>query len=100
MKYYARLFLVMIFMLNIGDSFAKCYDVTIDVNGMVCDFCARSIEKVFSKREEILSVNVDLDESQIKIMLKPEKEISDSILENLIRDSGYNIVKINRNCDE
>ena len=87
-------------MLNIGDALAKCHDITIDVNGMVCDFCARSIEKVFSKREEILSVNVDLDESQIKIMLKPEKKISDSSLENLIRDSGYNTVKINRNCDE
>jgi Mg2+/Co2+ transporter CorB len=33
--------------------------ININVNGMVCDFCAQSIEKVFMKRIEVKGINVN-----------------------------------------
>ena len=39
----------------------------ISVNGLVCDFCARSIEKLFRKKESVESINVDLENMLITI---------------------------------
>ena len=43
-----------------------------DVNGLVCDFCARALEKVFLKREAVESTDVDLDEKVILFTLMKE----------------------------
>ncbi len=74
--------------------------VNIDVNGLVCDFCARAVEKVFSKRKEVLAIDVDLDNGKIVIAMKNGKSIDDATLTKLITDSGYDVVKVNKGCDE
>ncbi len=70
--------------------------LTISVNGLVCDFCARSIEKLFSKKESVKSINVNLEEMLITINLKKGKILNDDIIRQVIRDSGYDIKEINR----
>lgn len=70
--------------------------INITVNGLVCDFCARALEKVFSKRPEVDSINVDLDKALVQIFIKNEKDIDDKTLTELITDSGYNVIKIER----
>jgi hypothetical protein len=44
--------------------------ININVNGMVCDFCAQSIEKVFMKRIEVKGINVDLEDQKVVIYLE------------------------------
>ena len=68
--------------------------VTTEVNGLVCDFCARAIEKVFKKRKEVSNISVDLSQGEITIWLKGE--IKDDVLTKMINDSGYTLVKIKR----
>ena len=51
--------------------------LTISVNGLVCDFCARSIEKLFSKKESVKSIDVNLENMIITINLKKGKKMSD-----------------------
>tara|TARA_E500000331_G_scaffold219601_1_gene210478 strand:- start:49 stop:321 length:273 start_codon:yes stop_codon:yes gene_type:complete len=70
--------------------------LSISVNGLVCDFCARSIEKLFSKKESVKSINVNLEEMLITINLKKGKILNDDIIRQVIRDSGYDIKKIKR----
>ena len=70
--------------------------LSIYVNGLVCDFCARSIEKLFSKKESVKSINVNLEEMLITINLKKGKILNDDIIRQVIRDSGYDIKEINR----
>ena len=70
--------------------------LSISVNGLVCDFCARSIEKLFSKKESVKSINVNLEEMLITINLKKGKSLNDDMIRQVIRDSGYDIKKINR----
>ena len=70
--------------------------LTISVHGLVCDFCARSIEKLFSKKESVKSIDVNLENMIITINLKKGKNLNNDIIRQLIKDSGYDVTEINR----
>tara|TARA_B100001741_G_scaffold246267_1_gene207624 strand:- start:336 stop:707 length:372 start_codon:yes stop_codon:yes gene_type:complete len=70
--------------------------MTVAVEGMVCDFCAQAIEKVFMKREEVAGITVNLDDQNVIISLKSEKDIENTIIEELFLNAGYNIQNIDR----
>lgn len=70
--------------------------LSISVNGLVCDFCARSIEKLFSKKESVKSINVNLEKMLITINLNKGMSLHDSIITKVITDSGYDIREIRR----
>ena len=71
----------------------------VNVIGMVCDFCARGIEKTFNKDEFVRKVDVDLANGQVLIAysadkLINQKEISELILANGQNVTGIEIIKI------
>jgi copper chaperone CopZ len=66
------------------------------VNGLVCDFCSRSLEKVFEKQEEVETIKVDLDLGQVAIYIKPGKDLDDNKIKRLVKDSGYDVTNIMR----
>lgn len=70
--------------------------VTAKVNGMVCDFCARAVTKVFGKEDAVETVHVDLDNGEIHVTLKPGAEMTDNRVETLVKKSGYDLVSIER----
>jgi len=71
-------------------------DVTIKVNGLVCDFCAQSLDKVFTKQDEVAGIDVNLDDGIITVDMKDGKMMDDAALTKLVTDSGYNVVEITR----
>ncbi len=75
---------------------AKDHDVTVHVYGLVCDFCAQAIEKVFMKRDDVEAIDVDLDNFEVTIDLKDGAEIDDETITKLITDSGYTVNEIVR----
>ena len=70
--------------------------VTAKVNGMVCDFCARAVTKVFGKEAAVENVHVDLDNGEIHVTLKTGAELSDDRVAELVKKSGYDLVSIGR----
>ena len=75
--------------------------IDIEVEGMVCDFCAQSIEKVFMKQPgvEIVYVNLERGNVQVKmadIFEKDEDGISDVRIKELFLDAGYTVNNIVR----
>lgn len=70
--------------------------VTAIVNGMVCDFCARAVTKVFGKEAAVENVHVDLDKGEIHVTLKSGAELSDERVATLVKKSGYDLVSIER----
>ncbi|MEL8055504.1 MAG: heavy-metal-associated domain-containing protein [Pseudomonadota bacterium] len=66
------------------------------VNGMVCDFCARAVTKVFGKEDAVESVDVDLDAGEIRVALKSGATISDERVGELVKKSGYDLVSVLR----
>ena len=78
-----------------SEKILDCHTVIIaEVNGLVCDFCARAIEKVFKKRKEVANISVDLSQGKITIWLNGV--IKDDALTKMINDSGYALVEIKR----
>ena len=71
--------------------------ININVNGMVCDFCAQSIEKVFMKRIEVKGINVNLEDQKVVIYLEKETNIEDTTISTIFEDAGYTVETINRN---
>ena len=70
--------------------------MTVAVEGMVCDFCAQAIERVFMKREEVAGITINLDDQNVIISLKSEKDIENITIEELFLNAGYNVQTINR----
>ena len=70
--------------------------MNVSVNGLVCDFCARSIEKLFNKEDSVKKVNIDLERMLITINLKQGRNLSNNIILELVMDSGYDVIEINR----
>lgn len=70
--------------------------IRVDVNGLVCDFCAKAIEKVFGREEAVDTVSVDLDEKTISIHLKEGETLDDEKITTMVNDSGYAVREIRR----
>jgi copper chaperone CopZ len=70
--------------------------ININVNGMVCDFCAQSIEKVFMKRNEVKGINVNLEDQKVVIYLQEKIDIDDNTISSIFEDAGYTVETINR----
>jgi copper chaperone CopZ len=66
------------------------------VNGLVCDFCAQALKKVFKKEEAVKALKVDLDAGEVRIFLKEGQMLSDAVVAKLIRKSGYSLVETKR----
>lgn len=77
-------------------TFASAGAARVDVNGLVCDFCARALEKVFGKQEAVDSIHVDLDTKIITIHFHDGQNLDDETITKLITDSGYNVEGISR----
>ena len=77
-----------------------CEDtINIKASGLVCDFCARSLEKIFLKRGDVEGIKVDLAKGSVVVAMKPGLTIDDATLTKLITDSGYNVSAIQRGCE-
>ena len=72
--------------------------INIQVEGLVCDFCARALEKVFGRHNGVLGIDVDLDNTRVSIAMQPGETIDDATLGRLVKDSGYNVVAIDKGC--
>lgn len=70
--------------------------VTVKVNGLVCDFCARSIEAMMKKRPDVSGVHVDLDKGEVHLALKANAGLDDPTLTKMITDAGYAVTGISR----
>jgi copper chaperone CopZ len=75
---------------------AAAETITANVNGMVCGFCAKAIQKSFQKSSAVQSVKVDLDKKIVTLVLKPKAALADADLTKTILDAGYSVTKITR----
>ena len=83
----------------IGNAYTKT--IKIGVEGMVCDFCAQSIEKVFLKQPGVEKVDVNLEVGKVTVKMADvfqddEDGISDERIKQLFLDAGYDVSKIER----
>jgi copper chaperone CopZ len=68
--------------------------VQLEVNGLVCAFCAQGIDKSLRKFAATQDVFVSLEHRLVAVELKPDQRIEDAALRRAISDAGYTTVKI------
>ena len=77
-------------------AFAAGKDVSVKVNGMVCAFCGQGISKKFKAEDSVEKVDVSLTDKLVKLSLRDNKQISDERITEILKDSGYSVVSIER----
>jgi mercuric ion binding protein len=79
-----------------SSAFAVGKEVNVTVKGMVCGFCAQGIEKKFGAEPAVEKVKVSLKEKRVSLTLKEGQDISDEKIEKNLKDSGFNVEKVER----
>lgn len=62
--------------------------VIIDVNGMVCDFCARGIEKTFYGDKLVKKVLVSLEKGKVLVAYDNAKRVDFGEIKNIFLSNG------------
>jgi copper chaperone CopZ len=70
--------------------------VKMEVNGMVCAFCAQGIEKKLRAMAPTRDVLVSLEKRVVAVALKEGQDIPDATLTSSLKDSGYDVTSIAR----
>ncbi len=64
--------------------------VVVSVQGMVCDFCARGIEKTFGKDTRVSKIDVDLESGKVLLAYPIATDIDTDDIEKMILINGLN----------
>lgn len=70
--------------------------IHVGVNGLVCAFCVKGIEKSFSKVDAVETVHVDLDKKLVTLTTKKDQTLGDDAIKATITDAGYSVTSIHR----
>ena len=70
--------------------------IEMDVNGLVCAFCAQGIEKTLRGFPATADVFVSLEKRIVAIELVEGADIDDATLRQAITNSGYTVVALRR----
>jgi copper chaperone CopZ len=79
---------------NHAEGHKPVHTIIVNVSGMVCDFCARSIEKVFYKEEGVEGVIINLDNQTVTLETAAADSLTDEKIKELIVYSGYKLLNI------
>ena len=71
-------------------------DVSVGLNGLVCDFCATALKKVFGKQDEVAHSYVDLDTKLLSVVFVDGASMSDEEIRKLVKKAGYKATEIER----
>lgn len=77
-------------------SVAAAGTIEMNVNGLVCGFCAQGIEKTFKGLPATEGVFVSLERHLVAVKTKDGMDIDDATLRKALKDSGYTVVGIQR----
>ena len=77
-------------------SLASAKTIEMDVNGLVCAFCAQGISKSMKAFPASDGVFVSLEHRLVAVHLKDGQDIADAALRKAITDAGYKLVAVRR----
>ena len=66
----------------------------VSVMGMVCDFCARGIEKTFKRDKSVTKVDVDLAKGKVLIAFASTAPIDREAIDRKILANGQNVTAV------
>jgi copper chaperone CopZ len=82
--------------LFLSAAIAQAKTIEMEVNGLVCAFCAQGISKKMKTNASTQDVFVSLENRLVAVELKKDQDIKDAELKRLIKDAGYTLVSVKR----
>ena len=82
--------------LLLGSTFAEAETIEMNVNGLVCAFCAQGIETQLRKFPATADVVVSLEQKLVAVGLKDGQDIPDTELRRALTNAGYTVKAIQR----
>ncbi len=70
--------------------------IEVKINGLVCDFCARALQKVFFKESGVDIKDVNLSTKLLTLFVVEGRDLSDDQIKDLVTKAGYVVEKIDR----
>ena len=70
--------------------------IEMDVNGLVCAFCAQGIEKTLRTFPATADVVVSLEKKLVAVATKDGQDIADAELKHALTNAGYTVKAIRR----
>jgi copper chaperone CopZ len=87
---------VLISLLLLASASAQAATIEMNVNGLVCAFCAQGIEKQLRKFPATADVIVSLEHKLVAVALKDGQDIPDTELRRALTNAGYTVKAIHR----
>jgi copper chaperone CopZ len=87
---------VLISVLLLAGASAQAGTIEMNVNGLVCAFCAQGIEKQLRKFPATADVIVSLEHKLVAVALKDGQDIPDTELRRALTNAGYTVKAIQR----
>lgn len=97
MKLIHTRFLALVASLGLAAGFAHAQEATtakISVNGMVCSFCAQSIEKRLSAMPEAGPLYINLSNKLVAVQPKAGQTLNMDKLRHEIKEAGYDVTAV------
>jgi copper chaperone CopZ len=83
-------------LLLLASACAQAATIEMQVNGLVCAFCAQGIEKQLRKFPATADVIVNLEHKLVAVALKDGQEIPDTELRRALTNAGYTVKAVQR----
>ena len=87
---------VLISLLLLASASVQAATIEMNVNGLVCAFCAQGIEKQLRKFPATADVIVSLEHKTVAVALKDGVDIPDTELRRALSNAGYSVKAIQR----
>lgn len=88
--------LVVLFTLSTLPNLVPAATIEMDVNGLVCAFCAQGIEKKLRAFPATADVVVSLEKKLVALSTKDGQDIPDEDLKTALTKAGYTVKAIHR----
>src|SRR3981189_1103934 len=82
--------------LLLASASAQAATIEMNVNGLVCAFCAQGIEKQLRKFPATADVIVSLEHKLVAVALKDGQDIPDTELRRALTNAGYTVKAVQR----
>ena len=79
-----------------GPEIVAIADISVGLNGLVCDFCTLALNKTFKKRDEVRGTYIDLDTKTLSVALADNQTLDNEAIMSLVKKAGYSVTKITR----
>ena len=83
-------------LLLLASASAQAATIEMNVNGLVCAYCAQGIEKQLRKFPATADVIVSLEHKLVAVALKDGQDIPDTELRRALTNAGYTVKAVQR----